>query len=213
MQERSIKRVGENQLRPVNCRVICATHKDLPVEVNEHRFREDLFFRISVVVIPLPSLRERMDDLPELAQVLLRQSCLEMKVPRKALTPSAMDYLKAQTWRGNVRELENSIERAVILTPRNEISAEDLTSISSGLTEEGQGHPVEVSGNAFVVPHGFGLPTLHEVTQRYIEYAIAKNGGARDRTAKEIGIDRKTLYKRIKSELQNSEAHLPNFIV
>ena len=205
LQEKKIKRVGENQFRPINCRIISATHKDLIIEVNEKRFREDLFFRVNVIPIEIPPLRERQDDLLPLAQFFLKKFTLENGSLAKSFSDDAIHFILEHQWRGNVRELENAIERAVVLCYSTEISLEDFipTSLSLGTTPLiSSQKPIE---NTFSVHYENHLPVLDDIVQQYIEFAIKQNGGARDKTAREIGIDRKTLYKRINPELIASQ--------
>lgn len=200
LQEKKIKRVGENQYRAINCRIISATHKDLGVEVKEGRFREDLYFRLNVIQICLPPLRDRQEDLLPLAEAFLRKYAVENASPAKTFSKEAIRFILENRWRGNVRELENSIERAVVLSTSAEVTLENLTPFSTSLLEEkNENDFFSNSLNSFVVHYNNSLPTLNEVISQYIEFAVEKNGGARDKTAKEIGIDRKTLYKRLKS--------------
>lgn len=200
LQEKKIKRVGENQQRTVNCRIISATHKDLSVEVNEKRFREDLYFRLNVIPIAIPPLRERGEDILPIAESFLRKFALENGSPAKFLSKDAIKFLVENPWRGNVRELENAIERAVVLCSESEVSLDSFMPFSSSLHSIAEKVNKVVDRNRFSVECGDTLLTLDEVIQKYIEFAVEKNAGARDRTAKELGIDRKTLYKRIKSE-------------
>lgn len=197
LQEKQIRRVGENQYRPINCRIISATHKDLSVEVKENRFREDLFYRLDVIPIHIPPLRDRPEDILPLAEAFLRRFALENGSPAKSFSKETVKYFLENSWHGNVRELENTVERAVVLSSTSEISLEDTLPLrmrgeSPEADEELQ------SGNTFSVNCAGPLPPLDDVIRKYIEFAVAKKGGARDRTAKELGIDRKTLYKRLK---------------
>ncbi len=194
LQEKKIKRVGENQDREINCRIISATHKDLSVEVEQKRFREDLFFRLNVIPIVIPPLRERQEDLLPLAETFLKKFVLESGSAPKALSKDAVRFVLENPWRGNVRELENSLERAVALSPGPAILLEHFMPLT-GLKAKARAQ--EAADNVFCLPFASTLPQLEEVIQKYIEFAIEKNLGARDKTAKDIGIDRKTLYKRI----------------
>lgn len=198
LQERKIKRVGENQDRSINCRIISATHRELAHEVQEGRFREDLYFRLNVIPILIPPLRDRPEDLLPLANEFLIKYAKQNHCLSKPLSKEAVRFILENHWRGNVRELENAIERAVVLSQGAEISPEDFLPTSE---------PVEISdgSNTFLIRYADRLPTLDEVTRKYIVYAVARKGGARDQTAREIGIDRKTLYKRLKS-LENTLA-------
>jgi len=129
LQEGEIRRVGSTHSRRVNIRLVAATHRDLPKLVAEGRFRDDLYFRLRVMEIPLPALRERGEDVVELARTLLRKTCERLNRPELQFEPAALDAIRAHAWPGNVRELENAIERAVILCEGARISAE-LLSIS-----------------------------------------------------------------------------------
>lgn len=198
LQDRTIKRVGENQYRPINCRIISATHKNLAQEVNESRFREDLYFRLNVIPINIPPLRERTEDILPLAETFLKKYAINNGTELKTLTKEAINYILANQWRGNVRELENTIERAVVLSEKSEIDINDLNITHSPQDEFKRDSPNPYTQNTFAIECNRALPLLEDIIQRYIEFAVEKNGGARDKTAKEIGIDRKTLYKRIK---------------
>jgi two-component system, NtrC family, response regulator HydG len=204
LQEKKIKRVGENQMHPINCRIISATHKDLAAEVYEKRFREDLFFRLNVVPISIPPLRERQEDLLLLAEVFLNKFSLQNGVPSKRLSKEAIQYLYENPWRGNVRELENLIERAVVLSKAEEILIDDFLPSFNQLKSNDLNTSVNVTEDGedrFVVKYQNELPSLDYVINQYIEYAIKVNKGAKDKTAKEIGIDRKTIYKRLKKPI------------
>lgn len=198
LQERKIKRVGENQYRAINCRIISATHKNLVAEVNESRFREDLFFRLNVIPISVPPLRERPEDILILAEAFLRRFSTENDTPAKRLSKEALKYLIENPWRGNVRELENTIERATVLATTPEIGIGELRPLSGGSLDAASPLRAQDSQESFNLPIGEALPHLDEVVNSYIRFAVEKNGGARDKTAHEIGIDRKTLYKRLK---------------
>ncbi len=200
LQERKIKRVGENQYRPINCRIISATHKDLTLEVNEGRFREDLFFRLNVIPIRIPPLRDRPEDLVPLAEFFLKKYAAENNSIATSFSPEAVKFICDNPWRGNVRELENSVERAVILCLTPQISIDNFMPSTSHLINKTDTTKqlANVNPSDFSIHVANELPTLNYVVNKYIEYAVSKNDGARDKTAKEIGIDRKTLYKRMK---------------
>ena len=116
LQEQELERVGDTRTRKVNVRIIAATNRDLKKEVDAGRFRQDLFYRLSVFPIEVPPLRERRDDLPPLVEHFLEQSARRMNRPASRITPAALSQLIAHDWPGNVRELQNTIERAVILS-------------------------------------------------------------------------------------------------
>ncbi len=212
LQERKIKRIGENQVRSIDVRVISATHKNLRQEVNEGRFREDLFFRLNVIPIVLPPLRERQEDIMPLSEFFLKKHAALNGVNVKGFTKSAAEYLLKNPWRGNVRELENVIERAVVLCKGTLIDLPDLRfdeemRMADQLGSTTSDNFYESQGK-FVVPDTKILP-LNELINKYIEFALKINNGAKDRTAKELGVDRKTLYRRVKEMSQRSEATLP----
>lgn len=202
LQEKKIKRVGENQYRSINCRIVSATHKNLALEVNEGRFREDLYFRLNVIPITIPPLRERREDILPLAESFLRKFALENGSRVKSFSKEAIKHILENPWRGNVRELENTIERVVVLCADREISIDyflsrsDVTSQINKLITEISPHDI----NHFFINLSEQLIPLDEVIYKYIEFAIRKNNGARDKTAKDIGIDRKTLSKRMVKE-------------
>ena len=203
LQEKKIKRVGENKPRDVNARVISATHKNLSDEINAGRFREDLFFRLNVIPVQLPPLRDRKEDILPLAEHFIKKYASLNESPARRLSKDALQYLLHQTWRGNVRELENAIERAVVLCGTDTISLQELNSAPAALIAGAEIMPQ--SEGDFMVKLNGGLLPLQEVMQKYIEFAVAKNGGAKDKTARELGIDRKTLYKRISSSAMEAQ--------
>ncbi len=126
LQEREIRRLGENHTRQVDVRIICATNKDLEQEMGRQRFREDLFHRISVMPIQLPPLRERLEDLPLLVDHFVRESNRELGKSIKGFTSSALKLLSAQSWPGNVRELDNRVKQAMVMAHGNLIDAKEL---------------------------------------------------------------------------------------
>lgn len=216
LQERRIKRIGENQFRPVNARIISATHKDLRAEVKEKTFREDLFFRLNVIPINLPPLRTRKEDILPLAEFFLKKFSAINGKKIEGFSKSALEYLLKNPWTGNVRELENSIERAVVLCDSNLLNSSDLvldpmanidssvpafdeaSAVASAAAPSSSSH--SSGSNAFyglVGSSDESLVTLDELTNRYLLFALNKNHGAKDKTARDLGIDRKTLYRRL----------------
>jgi two-component system, NtrC family, response regulator HydG len=202
LQERKIRRVGENKFRPINCRIISATHKNIESLIQQNLFREDLFFRLNVIPINLPPLRDRKEDIVPLAQFFLKKICTESHIDRKCFSNEAVQYLMQNSWRGNVRELENSVERAAIMSSKHEITLDNFMPLGSQLKLDKSIETEQViNQNCFSLKCNHEtLPSLELVIHKYIEYAVNANNGQRDKTAKEIGIDRKTLYKRIKKE-------------
>lgn len=211
LQERRIKRIGENQFRQVNARIISATHKDLRNEVKEKRFREDLFFRLNVIPIHLPPLRQRREDILPLAEFFLKKFTAINGNKIEGFSKAALEYLLKNPWLGNVRELENAIERAVVLCDRTVLDVSDLQ-LEDALNDFSRGTdrvPAETAGvmplPASEPPPFYGLVdtqnapllTLEELTNRYLIFALGRNSGAKDKTARDLGIDRKTLYRRL----------------
>jgi transcriptional regulator with PAS, ATPase and Fis domain len=186
LQEREIRRVGENQSRPVNVRVLAATNRDLAKGVSAGTFRQDLYYRLKVVEVHVPPLRGRRDDILPLARVLIAEAATRMGREIISLAPSAVDHLLRYSWPGNVRELENAMERGVALAPGNRVELEDLPE------EIRRGVPEPVLDTRTVQP-------LSEIEKRYILAALELNGGNQTRTAEQLRIGSATLYRRLKS--------------
>jgi two-component system, NtrC family, response regulator HydG len=203
LQDKKIKRLGENQTRTIDVRVVSATHKNLRQEVIENRFREDLFFRLNVIPITLPPLRERKEDIMPLSEYFLKKHAALNRVNVKGFSKPASEFLLKNIWKGNVRELENVIERAVVLSKGSSIDLPDL-SFEDELMEDKRMSVEFVNGDQsrFVVSDEKILP-LDELINKYIVYALSLNQGAKDRTAKDLGVDRKTLYRRVR-EMEQS---------
>jgi two-component system, NtrC family, response regulator AtoC len=182
LQEHEVKRVGGTEPIKVDVRVIAATNKNLEALVKAHRFREDLFYRLSVVTLHLPPLRERVDDIPLLADFFLRKYAREAGQPVERIAPEAMALLCAHPWPGNVRELEHAIERAVILTRNPTLLPQDLP---PDFQAPPAGRP---SAEAPVLP-------LREMERRHLLFALERAGGNRKRAAEWLGVTRRTLYR------------------
>ncbi len=186
LQEREVRRVGENKSRRVDVRVVAATNRDLADGVASGTFRQDLYYRLKVVELHVPSLRERRDDILPLARVLLVDTALRMKRKIVGFAPSVADQLLRYDWPGNVRELENAMERAVALAQSSRVELEDL--------------PEEVR-QASITPtitEGKVKP-LDEVQKEYILATLDLNGGNQTRTAEQLQIGAATLYRKLKS--------------
>ena len=196
LQEGVIVRVGGNDPISVDVRVIAATNKDLAKQVEAKEFRQDLFYRLQVVPIEIPPLRERPDDIPPLALHFVKQACQDNGLPRRELSDSAVDALKSAEWRGNVRELENTIERAVILTRGDVIEADDLW------LPPGDDTPSRREKIDEAIPHDMGtLPLsdfIDEMTKNHVLRALDRTSWKKQEAADQLGIDRATLYRMIK---------------
>lgn len=197
LQERKVKRIGENQYRDISARIICATHKDLRKEVTEGRFREDLYFRLNVIPIYMPPLRERKDDILPLSEYFLKKFALMNNMPVKGFSKEAIQKLESHTWKGNVRELENAIERAVVLSSSEILQVDDLPTEDVFRQETPSSISDEATNDLLAFKHNEPV-TLDELSKKYIQYTFDKNGGAKEQTAKDLGIDRKTLYRKLK---------------
>ena len=189
LQERCITRLGGTEPLPINARIICATNKNLEQMVRDGKFREDLFFRLNVVRIHIPPLRERKDDIPLLAAWIIKKLNANMGRHFSGLTPEAMDKLKSYDFYGNIRELENILERAAIfsdgdlITEDNiELRGEDLRPVS----KKGAESSADTEGMS-----------LKEIEKQTIEKALRRWEGNRTKAAKELGITRRTLISKI----------------
>jgi transcriptional regulator with PAS, ATPase and Fis domain len=186
LQEREIRRVGENSSRPVDVRVVAATNRDLAHGVAGGTFRQDLYYRLKVVELHVPPLRDRREDILPLARVLLADANTRMGSKISGLAPGAADQLLRYAWPGNVRELENAMERAVALAHGNRVELEDLPE------EIRQAFPVPVATRGTVRP-------LEKVEKEYILAVLELNAGNQTRTAEQLGIGSATLYRKLKS--------------
>jgi DNA-binding NtrC family response regulator len=192
LQEKTFKRVGGVKDITVDVRIIAATNRDLGKAVQEGRFREDLYYRMKVIPISLPSLRERKEDIPLMAKFFIDGFNREFKKSTRGVAGEALDRLMAYSWPGNVRELRNVIERAMILEDKPEITLEDLP-------REIRDRPQQ---NAAVVPDGFRLPeggfSLKDIEQEMVRQALDKTGGNQSRAARLLSISRDTLRYKMK---------------
>jgi NtrC-family two-component system response regulator AlgB len=190
LQEKEYERVGESKTRRANVRVIAATNRDLEKAVQEGRFREDLFYRLNVISIRMPPLRERLGDLPGIAEKILGFFACQCGKRLKGLSPEAGQALRAYSWPGNLRELRNVIERAVILAGKDEIDLKDL--------------PEKFSQGAHLL-HAQGVQLGAKVTLEQLENAhiarVIEQAATMEEAAQILGIDPATLYRRRKKLL------------
>lgn len=187
LQEREVKRVGDTQNHPVDVRLIAATNRDLAQAVKEGAFREDLYYRLNVIPIVIPELKERPEDIPLLATHFLLMFTKEAKAPIEGISKEAMRLLLEYDWPGNVRELENAIERAVILGRGPQLLPEDLPEPLRARQVERRREPNP------------GQPTLEELEREYITAILQETGWHRLKAAQILGIDRRTLYRKIRT--------------
>jgi two-component system response regulator HydG len=186
LQEREVRRVGDNKARKVNVRILAATNRDLPQAIISGTFRQDLYYRLKVVELHVPALRERHDDILPLAQVLFAGAALRMKRTILGLTAPCADQLLRYSWPGNVRELENAMERAVALARGDRLELEDLP-------EE-----VRTASRAIVVATGMVRP-LGDIEKDYILQVFAQNSRNQAHTAEQLQIGAATLHRKLKS--------------
>ncbi len=195
LQEREVRRVGENNSRTVNTRIVAATNRDLAGEVEAGRFRRDLFYRLRVIEVHVPALRDRPEDILPLALDRIAETAWRLRGRGLELSPAAAERLHDYPWPGNVRELENAIERAVALTRGPRIEAEDLP-------EEMRRASAGLAASAAPPAPGDGRPgaarTLAEVERECILEALRRTNGNRRRAAGQLGIGTATLYRKLK---------------
>ena len=194
LQEGEFERVGGTQTLKVDVRIIAATNRNLEGEVAEGGFRKDLFYRLNVIHMVIPPLRDRLEDIPLLALHFLDKFCLENDRPPMGFSPEAMRALKSYAWPGNVRELQNVVERAVALCTSNMVEVEDLP-------DEIRRHSPE--DDMIVLPVG---SSMEEIERQAIVQTLKKTGGDKELTARLLGIGLATLYRRLKEmELKGVE--------
>jgi DNA-binding NtrC family response regulator len=189
LQEGEIRRVGSSQNRKVDARIIAATNRNLEEEVKAGNFREDLFYRLSVVTLQVPALRERATDISILVEKFLSKARKNVGKENLRFSGEALKTLQMYEWKGNVRELEAAVEYAALRARGNEILTEDLPVklLSDEFKQQAaRFHLSQIYGD---------LPTLDELEKRYLLHVLEKTGGNRTRTAEILGIDRRTLYR------------------
>jgi transcriptional regulator with GAF, ATPase, and Fis domain len=180
LQERAVQRVGDSRPEPVDIRVVAATNRNLEDEVAGGRFREDLFYRLQVVTITLPPLRERADDVTVLARWFLQRYAAEFDSRARGFAPGALAALRRHAWPGNIRELENRVKKAAVLADAALVTAEDLD-----LRVDAQGNVVPLAD------------AIEEFRKRYINETLERNGGNRTKTAKDLDVDPRTIFRHL----------------
>ena len=193
VQEGEIDRVGGARAIKIDIRIIAASNRDLESAVADNTFREDLYYRLSVFPVSLPPLRERKDDIPSLVEHFISKYSLEMNVAHKAISPDAMNFLKGYAWKGNVRELENVIERALILCEGDTITKKELRLTSTASSEELPGD-IAMNGTLDEVAKA----ALRIVESRRIKKALDDTHGNKTRAAEILKVSYKTLLTKIK---------------
>ncbi len=194
LQEQVMEAVGGSTRIKVDARVLAATNKDLTAEIRGGRFREDLYFRLNVVPIFVPSLRDRQEDIPLLAEHFMAMLAREYGRRPKTFEADALIALRQYAWPGNVRELRNLVERLMIMVPGDRVSSRDLSFLEQSVAPPG-GQPASVAKASLEAP-------LHEARDRferdYILRALAAQHGNISRTAELLGIERSNLYRKMR---------------
>jgi len=186
LQQREVIPVGATEARPVNARVIAATNRDLEEEIKRGNFRSDLYYRLNVISIVLPPLRNRPGDITLLADAFLKRAAEARNEAPRALEPEALEAMQRYTWPGNVRELENALERAAILAKGSSIPL-------SALPER----VVEPKSEPLVSDTSQSNPTLDTIERAYIMWVLENEGGNKPRAAEVLGIDPSTLHRKL----------------
>lgn len=189
LEERRVTRLGSTQSRPINVRVISATHRDLVERIRGGEFREDLYFRLAGFTIVIPSLRERLDELPDLSAHILALACAERNIPVPGITPGALRALALHPWNGNVRELRNVLTRALVLSRGKEIEEVHLRFDPSTTEARPRSEERPIAEDSSLV----------EITDERarIEEALRRTGGNQTEAARLLGIGRRTLIERL----------------
>ncbi|MEM1271430.1 MAG: sigma-54 dependent transcriptional regulator, partial [Bacteroidota bacterium] len=205
LQENRIYRVGGDRAIPVDVRIIAATNKNLVQAMERHEFRDDLYHRLSVILIHVPPLRERRADVPELAEYFISRLARRNGLPQKGFSPEALERLKASTWRGNVRELHNVVERLLILSRTNEITAADvdLYATPGGAVTV----PASVDPLLKMMDESEQFTDFRDMAEKlFIERKLEEYDWNVSRTAEAIGIQRSHLYNKLnKYEISRGE--------
>ena len=187
IQEREVTPLGSTRPIKVDVRLVAATNRDLGAEVQAGNFRSDLYYRLNVVQLPLPPLRERRDDIPILAAHYVERYAKQFNVAPKTIQPAALAKLESYEWPGNVRELQNVIERCFALAPSGDITLASLSHLV--------GSPPAAEAPA--IDFGAAVPTLESTERSLIEAALRQAGGNKNQTARLLGIDRQRLYRKL----------------
>ncbi len=186
LQQREVIPVGATEAKPVNARVIAATNRELEEEIKRGSFRSDLYYRLNVISIVLPPLRNRPGDIALLSEAFLKSTAEARGESPRVLSPEAAEAMERYSWPGNVRELENALERAAILAKGDTIPL-------SALPER----VVEPKSDPLVSDAVQANPTLETIERAYIMWVLENEGGSKQRTAEVLGIDASTLYRKL----------------
>jgi two-component system nitrogen regulation response regulator NtrX len=192
LQEKKFERVGGNKLIPTDVRVLAATNKDLEKEMEEGRFRQDLYYRLNVIPLRIPPLRDRKEDIPLLVDRFIKDSALKEREPEKQVTDEVLAILMRHDWPGNVRELKNIIERLMIMTPARMISKCDLSPLFEEVKMETDVSLSDITNDTF-------RAAKQDFERQYIIRKLREFDGNISKTAEAIGLERSNLHKKIRS--------------
>ncbi len=209
LQEKEVTRTGGNQTLQVDVRIVAATNQNLKKQVRQKEFREDLFYRLNVVPLELPPLRDRQDDIPDLVEHFLTRAREELRTQAAGVTPEAMQKLLGHSWPGNIRELENTLQRVALLSPNVLLEAEDFEELSG----EAEGERTDTSLEGLIATKlqnslaqmdfqemdSLYDMVLHQMERPLINIVLERTRGNQVRTAEILGINRNTLRKKIKT--------------
>ncbi len=211
IQDKEIERLGGEAPIKVNTRIVAATNQDLESLVKEGRFREDLYFRLNVIPLVIPPLRERKEDIPLLAEFLLKKLCEREEIPKKKLSPEVLERFLLYNWPGNVREFENLLERMVILSEGDTLSLEELPPHLKDLNPSNKAKEEEkvIEERSFFAKRVFELPDLEreelslnellrEIELYYLKRALELSSGVKSKAAKLLGLNRTTFIEKLK---------------
>jgi two-component system response regulator HydG len=186
LQEREALPVGGTEPVPVNVRVIAATNRDLESDIKQGNFRADLYYRLNVITLHLPALKDRREDIPLLADAFLQRVAEQRGEAVKRLSADALSAIMSYAWPGNVRELENALEHALVMSPGAEVA---VTSLPERITVP--------KGERLVDERPIGNPTLEAIERAYILWVLTAESGNKTRAAEVLGIDPSTLYRKL----------------
>lgn len=190
LQEKEVMRIGDDKVLPVDVRIVCGTNKDLRKLISEGKFRKDLYYRINILPLYIPKLKERKEDIPILAKYFLKKYSEKYNKSIKYISEDSLDYLTNYDYDGNVRELEAMIERASILTNSDKIEKNDIL-----IETENTGIHEKDDLEKFLADDHL---TLDELNKEYIKYTLNKTNGSMKEASNLLGIDRTTIWRKLK---------------
>ena len=203
LEERRVERLGGNESIPVDVRIVSATHRPLEQEIERGGFRADLFYRLQVVTVEIPPLRDRREDIPQLAQTFARQAAERYGLPERVISPPALRRLVEYTWPGNVRELRNAVERSMILAEGGEVQAKDLPEEIGGASKSSKDSSATIA--SAVNPGDLAVPFTtdfredrREFERRYIARCLEETSGNVTRAAAILGMHRQSLQHKLR---------------